>query len=293
MEQENMPTEEERLMPSICGDFIIRGGWQLGPRRLSDYEIVYFPVGSETIYSVAERIYPLDRPCFVLTRPGETHRYLFDSKKPIRHMFSHFRLSNRAAEAYASIADFLPADGLAHVPNWLQHAIWVASTKRPRYRELMIAMLLAVLEELVAASNRHSLATDRRMPPQISQALTYIEAHYRQPISIMDLAENVGWSHEYLTRMFVQHQYLTPKQYILQRRIDHACELLRAGHAAVKEIAYESGFQSESYFSRVFTRLAGMSATAYRERHFEERYLALHLMPTGGVQAPYTLNRLY
>lgn len=294
MEKGGIASGEDRLVPAGCGDFIIRGGWQLGPRRISDYEVVYFPVGSRTIYTVEGRVYTLDRPCFVFTRPGEAHQYDFDGSKPIRHMFSHFSLSIDAAEVFANMADYIPADGLAHVPQWLQHVIWVASTKRPRHRELMVSLLLAVLEELAAASSSDSqLLSSRVTPPQIVQALAYIEAHYREQISILELAEKVGWSHEYFTRMFVQHQRLSPKQYILQRRIDHACELLRSAHTTVKEIAYAVGFQSEPYFSRVFSRLVGMSATVYREQNFEQRYTMLHLMPTSGVQAPYALNRLY
>ncbi|MFH5186869.1 AraC family ligand binding domain-containing protein [Paenibacillus sp. TAB 01] len=83
----------------MAGDFTVKAGWTLGPRHLNDYELVYFPIGSDTQYRLADgRSYKLDEPCFVLTCPGQEHTYIFDEKKPTRHLFIHFVMQGSVPE---------------------------------------------------------------------------------------------------------------------------------------------------------------------------------------------------
>jgi AraC family transcriptional regulator len=178
----------------------------------------------------------------------------------------------------------------------LKYIVYLASTMQPRYQERTAALLLAILEELGAASNtscNDGAALRRAVPLQISNALAYVEEHLYESISIQQLAVWTGWSHEHFTRIFVQSQGLSPKQYILQRRVERACEMLRFQNMSIKEIAYKVGFQSEQYFSRAFVKHTGVTATKYKERYADPRLLNLHLAPVSEVTAPYPLNRMF
>jgi YesN/AraC family two-component response regulator len=50
-------------------------------------------------------------------------------------------------------------------------------------------------------------------------------------------------------------------------RMDEACQLLLYSSLSVKEVADQSGFANEHYYSRLFTKIKGLSATAFRERY--------------------------
>lgn len=282
-----------RYLPklSFCGDFIIRGGWRLGPRTLDEYEIVYFPVGSKSACTVGGNTYRLDEPCYIITKPNETHVYDFDAEKPIRHIFCHFVLES---PVYISLPTFLKAEGIPHVLALLKYIVYLASKAELRYLERTSALLLSIVEELVAIFS-HVTCDERpkAVPMQITEALVYLEEHISEPVNIHELAVRIGWSHEYFTRLFVRYVGLSPKQYVLRRRIEQACELLRGGSLFVKEIADFVGFQSEQYFCRAFVKSVGISATKYRERYADPRLLNLDLAPTGDIGAPYPLNRMF
>jgi AraC family L-rhamnose operon transcriptional activator RhaR len=55
-------------------------------------------------------------------------------------------------------------------------------------------------------------------------------------------------------------------QYIIMKRIQHAKALLGASQKSIKSIAFECGFESEHYFSRLFRKVAGVSPTDFRAR---------------------------
>ncbi|MBW7460349.1 AraC family transcriptional regulator, partial [Paenibacillus sepulcri] len=72
------------------GDIVIKAGFVLDARTIEDYELVYFPVGTDTVYELEGKPHILNDPCFVFTRPDERHRYCFDKEKNVRHLFVHF-----------------------------------------------------------------------------------------------------------------------------------------------------------------------------------------------------------
>jgi len=73
-----------------------------------------------------------------------------------------------------------------------------------------------------------------------------------------------GWGYESFRKHFVRKMGVSPGQYIIQRRIDEACRLLRSGRLTVKETAVKLGYRSPYEFSAQFRRLTGWSPGSYR-----------------------------
>ena len=74
---------------------------------------------------------------------------------------------------------------------------------------------------------------------------------------------HVGYSH--FRRMFKKYTGLSPAQYHLKLRLQKARELLLTTNLSVKQIAYELGFQSNYYFTRIFTQKMGDTPTGLRK----------------------------
>ena len=75
----------------------------------------------------------------------------------------------------------------------------------------------------------------------------------------------VGYSVNYFGKLFCRRYGVTFQEYLLERRLQWAYGILRASSFSVAEIAYESGFNSQSYFTRQFRRRYGMSPTQVRQ----------------------------
>jgi AraC family transcriptional regulator len=66
------------------------------------------------------------------------------------------------------------------------------------------------------------------------------------------------------TKAFTQTQRVTPDQYIIKRRVEHAGRLLTGTSLPLAEIALQTGFASQSHFSDVFKKVTGETPRAFR-----------------------------
>lgn len=122
--------------------------------------------------------------------------------------------------------------------------------------------------EIVAALNRALFGADT-LPPQTSalvkRAIVYLHQNYARPLSRWEIAEAIGVSQDYLSRVFSRELGLSPWGYLNRYRIGQAKALLRGTNDSIRSIARQVGFKDQAYFSRVFHNLTGVSPQAFRE----------------------------
>lgn len=85
-------------------------------------------------------------------------------------------------------------------------------------------------------------------------------------LSVAELAALCHVSEAYFRRIFVSKFGLSPKEYLIRRRINYAKELLESGQFSVGEAASLCGYSEVSHFSREFTKRVGLSPNAYKIR---------------------------
>lgn len=88
-----------------------------------------------------------------------------------------------------------------------------------------------------------------------------------QCFSIEGLCRDVGISHAHLLRLFKAEYGQTLIGYVMNKRIEHACELLAATDLSVAEVAYSCGFSDELHFMKCFKRATGLTALKYRKEN--------------------------
>jgi AraC-like DNA-binding protein len=93
----------------------------------------------------------------------------------------------------------------------------------------------------------------------IDNVKVYIEGHLHEPLSLSKLAQSGGFSVYYFARRFKQFTGLSPKQYVLRKRLEHAYTLLRQGRTTVSEVAYQTGFTDQSHLVRYFKKCWGLT----------------------------------
>jgi signal transduction histidine kinase/AraC-like DNA-binding protein/CheY-like chemotaxis protein len=123
--------------------------------------------------------------------------------------------------------------------------------------------------ETIAALNRALFGEDSLPPPTsalVKRAVAYLHQNYARPLSRWELAEAIGVSEDYLSRVFSRELGLSPWEYLNRYRIYHAKELLCHTSASINAVAHQVGFHDRGYFSRVFRKLTGVGPQAFRER---------------------------
>ncbi len=92
-------------------------------------------------------------------------------------------------------------------------------------------------------------------------------SEYRdQPLLVREIARDTGMSHFHFIRQFEAVFGLTPHQFRIQVRLDHAKLLLARGNHSVTDVCMEVGMSSLGSFSDLFLRRVGVAPSEYRQR---------------------------
>ncbi|NYE58520.1 PocR ligand-binding domain-containing protein [Carboxydothermus ferrireducens] len=98
----------------------------------------------------------------------------------------------------------------------------------------------------------------------LKKAVDYINKNYFKDINLIDIANNIPISQFYLSHLFREQFNCTVKEYVNWIRIQEAKKLLRETDEKLEFIAKKVGFKDQSYFSKVFKKIEGVSPLKYR-----------------------------
>ena len=107
------------------------------------------------------------------------------------------------------------------------------------------------------------LASQNNTPAALMPALAYIEEHFREKVTSTNVAKACNMDSFQFSRAFRSACGITFKEYLLRVRIKEACRLLEKPGISITDVAYLSGFNDPSYFSKTFKRYAGVSPSVY------------------------------
>lgn len=100
----------------------------------------------------------------------------------------------------------------------------------------------------------------------IHRCIQYISKHYGERITLDETAAMVSLSPDYLSRIFKKETGTTFNQYLNQIRITKAKELIRHSDMRMTDISQLVGYDDQSYFTKVFRKMTGVSPNEYRKR---------------------------
>ncbi len=95
--------------------------------------------------------------------------------------------------------------------------------------------------------------------------IDYLEKHYKEDVSIADLAAQFNMSASYFAHFFKQYAQKSVIEYVNETRIQRAKNWLEKEDVSVSEIALRVGFSDINYFSRKFKAVTGMTPTQYKK----------------------------
>jgi AraC-like DNA-binding protein/ligand-binding sensor protein len=93
----------------------------------------------------------------------------------------------------------------------------------------------------------------------------HLRAHYMEKLTLEDMARMVYLSPSYFSRVFKDEQGVTFREYLTSYRIEKSKALLLDKSIRIADVSAMVGFEDQSYYTKVFKRLVGMSPNKYRE----------------------------
>lgn len=102
---------------------------------------------------------------------------------------------------------------------------------------------------------------------EIFEAVRYIEENLTQRLTLNQVASSINLSPNYLSSLFKKELGVGFVDYVTEKRVERAKELLENTGLRTYEVAQQAGFVDESYFSKTFKRLTGKRPSAFRKRN--------------------------
>ncbi len=221
----------------------------------------YIIAGSGTIETPEGIFHPSAGDTYLLHQ-GEYHNYYSDKKNPWTKIWMNCYgdLVSNLLSSY----DLLHTHYLPKTPteSFFRDILTIAQTVPGSQAADSICLIFHKFLQFIYMKNRQMSLTP--LPSTVSFMKHYLDEHFREQIRIDDLAHQVYLSHSQVIRLFRCYLGTTPIEYVENRRIEYAKIMLKNTRLPIREIAEQSGFSDEHYFSGYFKKKTGISPRTYR-----------------------------
>lgn len=123
------------------------------------------------------------------------------------------------------------------------------------------ASILASFPDIVSDAAPGNLSPEEI----VSLFKEYVVKHYKEDISLNQIALNLGFSSSYLTKVFNKVEHITPSVYVRNYRMDIAKQLLSKPDATLNTVSAAVGYSDPFHFSKSFKQTFGISPSEYRK----------------------------
>ncbi len=141
---------------------------------------------------------------------------------------------------------------------------YINTAMQKNNQEELCAWISAALNDFIDSVYR---AQDAGKMTQIRPAVDFIEGHYDQPITLADIAKASYLSVSRLAHLFKEQMGITLIEYLTSVRINHAKSLLLSTDKSCTAICFEVGYNNQSYFTRTFKDMVGMTPRQFRDKN--------------------------
>lgn len=237
------------LNPLIIGMEDCRSSHSYGPHIRSYYLLHYVTRGHGRFY-IGGKTYHLEKNNLFIICPGTVTTYTADVSDPWSYIWIGFD------GALAARLDTL-SPVIRLQTSLFQEMLSCDSLDSCR-EEFLVSKLFLLFSTLF---ERKSSSGD-----YVQQVCDYIDSNYFDQLSVQNLARIVGIDRTYLSRLFSQRMGISIQRYLIQVRMNHACELLRQGYS-VSEASAMAGYHDVFNFSKMFKRMYLISPTRYKKEN--------------------------
>lgn len=242
--------------------------WEKG-RSLSEYQIIYISKGEGYFEANGMKPQLIESGTIILLYPGVWHRYRPNENTGWEEYWIGF--TGNYAHHLLEQECFSPRNPIIKVGFnnefivTFAKLIEVIEKKEDTFKKLpsfLLIQILGIVYASVLLLNQKKTKKDEL----IHEILDYIHANWNKNIDFEKLAQSNNVSYIWFRKSFKAVLDTSPNQYQLMLKIRKAVEMIQETNLTLGEIAYQSGFESEFYFSRIFKQKMNYNASELRKK---------------------------
>lgn len=250
------------LYPLSTGHFIYEPEYYINRNKFDSFLIMYIISGSCNVTTEKQK-FTVKAGEFLILDCYVPHCY--GSPKAWEALWIHFDgvlARNYFEEIVSHYGNVLLPDNpqyLIHlfdkIRNFFRYSNPIVESALSDY----ITHILNAFLTLPSENNR-----TRTYASTITDSISFINEHFNQNISLTEIASKANLSLYHFTRIFSKETGFTPHQYLIHTRISAAKYMLKSSETSIKDIAFSTGFHSESSFCSTFKKWEKMTPSQYR-----------------------------
>jgi len=254
-----------------CGWQKCRSDHSFGP-RINDFFLIHFLLGGKGVFQVGSKTYPIERGQAFIIYPSDYYMYKADEDDPYEYLWVGFH--GTIASALVDKTPFSRDTPVVEIPNLesfsetIQNII-ACSRRYTEEKNLEALGHLYILISHLISQNIGQSNSHNPLSSYIIRTVQYIHDNYQNDITITDLCRLVSLNRTYFSTIFKNHMKIAPYDYLINYRIDQACNLLTKTTLPVSEISSMVGFRDPINFSLRFKKIVGKSPSAYRKSNYD------------------------
>jgi len=237
-------------------------------RELSEYQLLYIIEGEGEFHSTNMPDAKLREGDFFLLFPGEWHSYCPNPERGWKKYWIGFKGRNMDDRVRAGFLS--PQKPIYHVGFWddivqAYKSAYQIAVGEPAYFQQQLAGYVNLLIGMMYSKERDAqLSRNQSNVDMINRARLRIREHLESPLTIQQVAEDMGVSYSNFRKLFKEFTGMSPATYQQDLKLQRAKELLSSTDMSIKEIAYRLNFESPDYFSSKFKIKTGRRPSELR-----------------------------
>lgn len=265
---ETVKKQSVDLFLYYCGTEKCTPSYSFGPAVRSHYLIHYILDGQGKL-EVNGKTYYLKKNQGFLIPPDTVTYYEADKDNPWTYIWIGFNgVKADTYLAYANLDIDNPIFEYGEDNSLKEYVTQMLNLNTLSYaNELELEGLLYLFMSKLARCSHKSKSNENLKMAElyIEKSVEFIENNYSNPIKINDIANYIGLNRSYLTHIFKKNLNVSPQEFLLNFRIDKACDLLKRSSLSVGDISRSVGYSDPLTFSKIFKKVKDVSPKKYRD----------------------------
>lgn len=259
----NVPSKAKLLFVSSAK---YGGDWH-STAHAHPYSELFYIVSGDGQFRIENSFYSVKANQLVVVNPNVLHTEVSYEAHPMEYIVLGIEgLELAVTSDQTNHYQILDYQRSGEVLTCLRNILRETQDAQPGYEAICQAYMEILILRLMRSASFIVCVPPPPANHQCAAIRHYIDTHYKEPLSLDDLARETHVNKFYLAHIFKEKYGVPPINYMISRRIEESRYLLRETNMSMSQIARVLGFSSASYFSQSFRRSEGISPIEYRKK---------------------------
>lgn len=237
-----------------------------------DYYMLIYCVEGKGWYKFRGCTYSVEKNQYIIIPPNESYSFEADKNNPWTIYWLHFR-GSLAAQFHTAHpgpqiiepGEYSRLQDRIRLFEEIYDSFSLGYSKEYMiYASMCLYMFLSSF--IYLEQYRHINIPNQTEYPFSHRVIHYMQENIERNMSLDELSSYFNYSASHFSMLFQKEIGVSPINYFIRLKIQKACQYIELTNMKLNEIASKLGFDEPAYFSRIFTKVIGMSPSAYRQK---------------------------